>query len=184
MYGMVNRAVQELVTTQFGKDKWAEIKQKAETGVQVFVSMQTYPDEVTYKLVGAASAVLGITPEQVLEAFGEYWIIYTASNGYGDMFAMFGHTMPEFLENLDNLHLRVGLTFPKLKPPSVRCTEVTPQGMRVHYYSERLGLAPLMVGLLRGLGKRFKTPVEVTHDTVRGPDHDHDEFVVRFSEAN
>jgi two-component system chemotaxis sensor kinase CheA len=34
------------------------------------------PDEVTYKLVGAASEVLGIPPNQVLEAFGEYWIIY------------------------------------------------------------------------------------------------------------
>ncbi len=44
MYGTVNRAVQELVTTQFSKDKWAAIKQKAETGVQAFVIMQTYPD--------------------------------------------------------------------------------------------------------------------------------------------
>jgi hypothetical protein len=142
--------------------------------------MQTYPDDVTYKLVGAASEVLQITPAQVLEAFGEYWIIYTAANGYGDMFSMFGSTMAEFLANLDNLHVRVGLTFPKLQPPSVRVADVTAEGMRVHYHSERLGLAPLMVGLLRGLGKRFGTEVKVSHDRVRGPAQDHDEFLVRY----
>jgi len=183
MYGLVNRAVQELVSSQFGKETWLEIKRKAETGVHAFVSMQTYPDEVTYKLVGAASEVLKISPTQVLEAFGEYWITYTASSGYGDMFAMFGSSMSDFLSNLDNLHARVATTFPALQPPSVRCTEVTATGMRVHYHSTRDGLAPLMVGLLRGLGKHFHTPVDVTHDRARGDAHDHDEFVVRYHEA-
>jgi hypothetical protein len=55
--------------------------------------------------------------------------------------------------------------------------------MRVHYYSERLGLAPLMVGLLRGLVKRFGTEVDVAHDQIRGPERDHDEFLVRYSGA-
>ena len=177
MYGLVNRAVQELVVSQFGKDKWDAIKKKAATGVQTFVSMQNYPDETTYKLVAAASEVLEVPPEKVLEAFGEYWITYTAANGYGDMFQMFGSSMAEFLSNLDNLHVRVGMTFPKLRPPSVRCTEVNAEGMRVHYYSERVGLAPLMVGLLRGLGKRFGTEVDVAHaqDEARADEADREQ---------
>ena len=53
--------------------------------------------------------------------------------------------------------------------------------MRRHYHSEREGLAPMVVGLLKGLGKRFETLVEVTHDKVRGEGSDHDEFVIHFT---
>ena len=55
MYGLVNKAIEGLVRQQFGDDAWARIKERAGwTGAQ-FVSMDTYDDELTYKLVGAAS---------------------------------------------------------------------------------------------------------------------------------
>ncbi len=66
MYGMVNKAVQDLVVTQFGQEKWNEIKRKADIDVEAFVAMSTYPDEVTYKLVGAASEVLGLPADKIL----------------------------------------------------------------------------------------------------------------------
>ena len=78
MYGLVNKAVVDLVVSKFGQDTWDAIKKKAEVDIDVFVSMEGYPDDITYRLVGAASEILKIPPEAVLEAFGEYWVLYTA----------------------------------------------------------------------------------------------------------
>lgn len=71
MYGLGNRAIQNLVCERFGEDAWEEIKTKAGVDIEVFLSMEGHPDDVSYGLVPAASEVLGLAPEAVLEAFGE-----------------------------------------------------------------------------------------------------------------
>ena len=55
MYGMVNKAIADLVCSGFGEDKWEEIKAKAAIDIDFFISNESYPDEITYKLVGSAS---------------------------------------------------------------------------------------------------------------------------------
>ena len=64
MYGLVNAAIQELVCSKFGADKWEAIKKKAGVDLQVFNRMQPYPEEMTYNLVGAVSEVLNIPADQ------------------------------------------------------------------------------------------------------------------------
>lgn len=180
MYGLVNKAIQEMVCTHFGEDTWDAIKQKAEIQVEAFVSMEGYPDDVTHRLVKAASEVLEVCPHAVMAAFGEYWVQYTATEGYGEMMEMAGDSLPEFLENLDELHARVGVLFPKLKPPSFECSEVEEESLNLHYYSEREGLAPMIFGLVKGLGKRFDTEVEVAQTQSREEGDDHDEFAIQY----
>ena len=180
MYGLVNKAVEELVRSRFGDQTWETIKQRAGVEEELFISMDAYPDDLTYRMVGAASEVLNIPAAQVLETFGEYWVLYTAQEGYGDTFAMFGDTLPRFLLNLDAMHSHVGTVFTKLRPPSFRCTDQTEHSLRLHYYSARAGLAPMVIGLLKGLGTRFNTPVQVTHAVQRDAGADHDEFVVEY----
>src|SRR4026207_306918 len=135
MYGLVNKAVVDLVVSKFGQDTWNAIKKKAEVDVDVFVSMDGYPDEITYRLVGAASEVLKIPPEAVLEAFGEYWVLYTAAEGYGPMLDASGKTLRGVLGNLHTLPARVALTMPQLKPPRFRLKPVDDTTMQLEYYS-------------------------------------------------
>jgi hypothetical protein len=77
MDGMVNAAIQELICSRFGEDKWDEIKTKAGVEIEAFSRMSQYPDEVTYKLVGAASEALGLPADDIMRAFGEFWVLYT-----------------------------------------------------------------------------------------------------------
>lgn len=181
MYGLVNKAVQDLVRSRFGEDTWQAIKRKAGVEDDVFVSMDAYPDAVTYDLVTASSDVLGLSPDEVLRAFGEHWILYTAREGYGDLLKMAGSTFLGFVQNLDNLHARVGMSFPDLKPPSFQCTDVADGSMRLRYYSTREGLGPMVVGLLHGLGKMFDMELTVAHEARRGEGSDHDEFLIRWT---
>ncbi|MDX2034215.1 MAG: heme NO-binding domain-containing protein [Blastocatellia bacterium] len=180
MYGLVNKAIEGLIRQQAGEEIWERIKAKAGVEEEFFVGMNPYPDEVTYKLVGAASEVLGLSADEILREFGEYWILYTAQEGYGHLLTMSGRDFKEFLYNLDKLHAHVGANFPSLQPPSFRCTETSDNELVLHYYSGRPGLAPMVIGLLNGLGRMLNTEVAVTHTASRARGADHDEFLVRY----
>ncbi|MEM7411596.1 MAG: heme NO-binding domain-containing protein [Myxococcota bacterium] len=177
MYGLVNRAIEELVLEQAGPAAWNQIRKRAQLQIPGFVSMQAYPDAITYALVGAASQVLDIAPSELLRAFGRHWILFTGREGYGSLLEAAGQDLREFLLNLDALHARLGLSMPELVPPSFSVEEAD-GALRVEYRSTRVGLAPMVVGLLEGLGELFDEPVSVEHVQTRDEER-HDVFVVR-----
>lgn len=183
MYGLVNKAIQQLVCSEFDESLWDEIKRKAGVTVEEFVSMSAYEDALTYDLVGAASEILDIPVPDLLDAFGEYWTVYTATEGYGHILAMAGATLPEFLTNLDAMHVRVAETYPDLKPPSFHYHQTSDTESELHYYSIREGLAPMVVGLVRGLGKRFQVQLRIRH-TQKRADIGHDVFALTILESN
>lgn len=161
MYGMVNKALEGMVRETGGDAAWEQTRAKAGVGVEMFLSSEGYPDGVTYSLVGAASEVLGQPAESVLKNFGRYWVLRTAREGYGDLLAAGGRTLPEFLRKLPDFHTRVILMFPHLKPPHFYCTDETDKSIRLHYQSEREGLEPFVIGLLEGLGEMFQTAITI-----------------------
>jgi hypothetical protein len=181
MYGLVNQAVREMVVTNYGEEKWEEIREKAGTD-DVFIAMDQYPDDVTVGLVGGACAVLGAQPAQVLEGFGEFWVDFTVRT-YGELFAMSGDDFVGFIKNLNDLHTRVEQMMPDLAPPSFIVTDETPGEFKLQYHSKRAGLHPMIFGLLRGLGKHFKTQVESTR--LRGKEEglSYEEFLVKHRPA-
>ncbi len=178
MYGLVNKAIQQMVQENFGEETWEKIRDKAGAD-DVFVAMDQYPDEVTVGLVGAACEVLGAEVPDVLKTFGEYWVGFTGET-YGELFKMSGDTFVTFVQNLNNLHTRVGQMMPELKPPSFAITDQKDGEFVLHYHSVREGLHPMIIGLIEGLGKRFNTEVEITRLRGREDGIDHDEFRVRY----
>jgi hypothetical protein len=182
MYGMVNKAVQELIIRQHGEEVWQRIRGLARLEEDIFISNEPYPDELTYRLVGAASEVLNVPAAEVLRTFGRWWILHTAMEGYGHLMKAGGRTLPEFLINLPNFHTRIVLMFPHLRPPEFECTDVTADSLRLHYHSHRRGLAPFVTGQLEGLGEMFRTPVTVNHEQSRDAGAQHDVFLVKWEE--
>lgn len=155
MYGLVNKAIQDLVCEKFGEDKWIEIKKLSGFEDDFFVGLQSYPDSLTYTLVKNSSKVLGADSSAVLEAFGEYWILYTADQGYGDMMLLAGDNLVDFLNNLDMLHSRLNNIMPNLVAPQFSTRHQTDNSIELEYRSQREGMNPMVIGLLKGLGKRF-----------------------------
>ncbi|MFM8681649.1 MAG: heme NO-binding domain-containing protein [Alphaproteobacteria bacterium] len=178
---MINGAMEEMVRMHHGDEAWARIRARAGIDVEVFMSTEAYPDDMTYRLVGAASEELGASRDDVLVAFGEHWITYTASEGYGGLLAANGATLPEFLAELPNFHARVAMIFPALQPPRFACSDVAETSLRLHYWTRREGLAPFVVGLVRGLGRRCGTELEVRLVEARDAGADHDVFEVRWA---
>ncbi len=168
MYGLVNRAIQQMVCTAHGEEIWEEVKRRADLeDLEFFASYEAYPDDVTHRLVAAVSEVLNLPASDVMHAFGAFWITYTANEGYEQLLDCTGETLPEFLDHLDHLHARAGLAFPELRPPSFRCRHEPDGSIDLEYRSSREGLAPMVTGLLEGLGQRFDTPVQVEQTASR-----------------
>ncbi len=180
MYGLVNKAIEQMVCAEYGAPTWAAIKQRAEVEVAAFVSMNQYHDDVTYRLVSAASDILGLPANDILRAFGRYWMLYTSKEGYDELLRMTGDTLLEFLQNLDNMHARIGLSYTHLHAPSFECTDITEQSLHLHYFSDRPGLGPMVVGLLEGLAIMFETPIDITPVGSRAAGGDHDVFLITF----
>jgi predicted hydrocarbon binding protein len=180
MYGLLNAALREFVVSKHGSAVWDTVAQQAAVSVSQFNKMDPYPDELTYRLVGATAAVTGASGDEVLESFGEHWVKYTAEQGYGPLFDIAGDSLRDFLMSLDELHARIGRSFPKLVPPSFRFDPIDPHTLRMHYISQRKGLCPMIPGLLRGLSVRFKTPIRVQEDRCARRGAAHCEFVVNI----
>ena len=181
MYGLVNRAIQQLLVTEHGHDVWLRVARRADCEGVEFVGLEPYDDAITYGLVQAASEELGASVPELLEAFGGYWMRFTAEEGFGPLLDMGGDTFAEFLGNLDELHARIALTYPELRPPSFELVSASEGDWSLRYRSERSGLAPMVVGLLKALAARFELDVEVHLEPVESDQQQ--EFVFRIRAA-
>jgi hypothetical protein len=180
MYGIVNKAIQDLVTEQFGVEEWEIVKTKSGIDVDFFLSNEPYDDDITYKLATAVAEVLGLTLGQVLNTFGEYWVLKTGKEKYGGLMSAGGANLKEFLVNLPVFHNRIMLMYPKLTPPEFRVSDIMENSIHVHYFSKREGLQEFVRGLLSGLGKLYNTNTEIELLQTRDEGSTHEIFKVSW----
>jgi len=179
MNGLINRGLEQLVISMQGEAGWRAVCAQAGVGADGFVSMQNYDDDITFRLVKSVSERLSWPPERVLETFGDYWVTYTVEEGYGSFMTAGGSNLREFLSNLNDIHNRIGRIFVYLRLPIFRIEDVSDTEYRLFYSSERTGLAPMVLGIVKGLGKRFGQLVEVEHVHSKTDVTDEDIFHVR-----
>jgi len=174
MYGIVNKAIEDLVKVNFGENKWEAVKERSGVDVDFFISNESYDDDITYQLAGAVGEEMNIPVTSVLQSFGEWWILKTGKEKYGGLMEAGGKSLREFLINLPIFHNRIMLIYPKLTPPEFKVSHVEERSIHVHYYSKRHGLQEFVRGLLIGLSKMYKTEstVELLQSRDEGSDHE------------
>jgi hypothetical protein len=180
MYGIVNKAIEDLVKINFGEDKWDAVKKRSGVEVDYFLSNEPYDDAITYQLAGAVSEEMQIPVGSVLEAFGEWWVLKTGKEKYGGLMQAGGKNLREFLVNLPLFHNRIMLMYPKLTPPEFQISNVEENSLHVHYFSKREGLQEFVRGLLSGLGKMYETPVTIDLIESRDDGKNHEIFKVSW----
>jgi len=165
MYGLVNQGVKDLVIHLSNNEVWESICQEANVPKD-FVAMEYYSDDFTYRLVQVVSKKFNLTQEKVLQNFGQYWVAYTAKEGYGPLMDLFGKDFKSCLKNLNQMHSRMGMTMPNLNPPSFEYREISPNKIELEYESSRKGLSPMVQGLLEGLAQKHKVNVNFDYQEV------------------
>lgn len=163
MYGIVNKSIEELVVANYGQDKWDQIKAKSNINIAYFISSESYDDEVTFVLASTIAEELGVSVDEVLRSFGEWWILHTGKNHYGYLLESGGDNFKNFVLNLPSFHNRVMMMYPKLTPPEFKISNVEEDSLHLHYFSKRKGLSAFVHGLMSGLGTFFNTKVTTEH---------------------
>lgn len=180
MYGIVNLAVEDFVVSSHGEEVWLQIREDAGvTDIPTFVTMDQYPDDITYRLVQSISERLGISSDEALRLFGRHWMRYTSEHGFGDLLRFAGSSVREFLGNIDAIHSQVAAGMPGLKTPTIEVEDVDDEVFLVHYHSPREGLAMMLVGVFEGIGEMFDSELDIEHRERTADGADHDVFEVR-----
>jgi hypothetical protein len=164
MYGLINSALKDMILDKFGEKQWLEVLAISEVPDDSFLTMRICEDERTFALAGAASTVLGAPLDACLEMFGEYWVLETAAKTYGVLMDSAGDDMIEFMGNLNVLHDRITSTFLDYVPPEF-FIHAKGDAYEVQYVSQRKGLTPFVVGLLKGLAIRFNSNLKILEQT-------------------
>lgn len=180
MYGIVNKAIEDLVISKFGEEKWEAVKERSGIDIDFFISNEPYNDDITFKLVVAVSTEINIPVSDVLQTFGEWWILKTGKEKYGGLMEAGGQSLREFLINLPIFHNRIILIYPKLTPPEFKVSHIEDRSIHMHYFSKRSGLQEFVRGLFMGLGKMYNTPMEVELIQSRDDGSDHEVFKVSW----
>jgi hypothetical protein len=69
MYGMINNALQQMMNHHYGDTQWGRSSWNQESA-DGFVSMHSYPDQLTYDMVGHAAHVISVPATEILEQGG------------------------------------------------------------------------------------------------------------------
>ncbi len=163
MKGTITACLIELIGKKFGKDKWAAIVEDAKLGehaAEFRMSPVDIPDEQVSKLLASTCKVLGMTAEQVADAFGEYWCCHYAPRVYALVYTRF-KSAREMILGMDKVHVETTVSIPDAHPPRFAYTWENPSTLIVEYKSRR-NLIDLYVGLARGVGKYFREDLTVT----------------------
>lgn len=180
MYGMVNEGIRTFIETNHGPETWGAICTAAGVERTNFERMASYDDAVTYDLVGAICDHTGLSGAEVLEVFGRFWVDYVGGSSFGNLLKITGKTFVERIEGLDEMHERILISMPHLKPPSFEIEHVNEANYRLHYYSERDGLAPMVIGLLHGLAAETNDRIDIKVAQSKADGADHDVFMIQM----
>lgn len=160
MKGIINKGFQEFIETQFGSEKWEEIKSRAGCEEPFFAISLDYPDEMTMALVKSSSEVLGLDPVEAMVEYGKFVVPNTLKKYYPTYFALAGKSPREFLLNMNRVHETVTRSVPNARPPHLDYEELPDGRLLIHYRSERR-LCPVLRGLILGVGILFNQELQV-----------------------
>jgi hypothetical protein len=162
MKGTVHKCIEKLITEKFGEEKWQECLVAAGfDDDHVFMMNDDVDEATTMKLVTQIiPTACNLTIQQVLDAFGHYWINGWAAKVYAPYFEGCTSTKDLILK-LDFIHKTLTENIPNARPPRLRYEWVNTNTLAVTYLSER-GLIDLFVSIAKGAGAYYKEELKVT----------------------
>ena len=115
------------------------------------------------KIAKKAFTTLGCKDSEFFEEMGYFFVQFVGEFGYGDVLALLGRHLRDFLNGLDNLHEYLKFSYPRLRAPSYFCDHETDAGLHLHYRSKRRGFVNYTMGQLKAVGENFyKIKIEIS----------------------
>jgi len=181
MYGLIFENFSGYVKVKYGAETWDQLR-KLVNVEPTFDIHKVYPETLLGKIAKKTFQTVGCSADEFFEGMGFFFVEFAAEAGYGDVLALLGRQLRDFLMGLDNLHEYLKFSYPRLRAPSYYVDDETKEGLALFYRSKRKGFAQYTMGQLKAIATTyFKLEMEielksqeVKFDTV------HVEFFLRF----
>ncbi|XP_001998671.2 soluble guanylate cyclase 89Db [Drosophila mojavensis] len=155
MYGMLYESVQHYIQEEYGMDTWKKICQIVDCKHNTFKTHQIYPDKLMPDIAAALSACTGESFDFCMNFFGRCFVRFFSNFGYDKMIRSTGRYFCDFLQSIDNIHLQMRFTYPKMKSPSMQLTNMDDNGAVILYRSGRTGMSKYLIGQMTEVAKEF-----------------------------
>jgi len=155
MYGLIFENFSGYIKIKYGEDAWDNIRRLSNIDSPTFSIHQVYPEQMLGKIAKKTFTTLGCNADEFFEGMGYYFVAFAAQYGYGDVLALLGRELRDFLNGLDNLHEYLKFSYPRIRAPSYFVDNETPQGLMLHYRSKRRGFTTYTMGQLKAVAETY-----------------------------
>ncbi|TMW51854.1 hypothetical protein DOY81_003099 [Sarcophaga bullata] len=155
MYGMLYESVAFYVQKEYGQDIWKQVCQIVDCKYSTFKTHQIYPDKLMPDFAAALATVTGQTFDYFMNFFGKCFVRFFSNFGYDRMIRSTGRYFCDFLQSIDNIHLQMRFTYPKMKSPSMQLAHTDNEGAIIIYRSGRTGMSKYLIGQMTEVAEEF-----------------------------
>lgn len=178
MKGIIFNLVQEVVVQAHGEDAWDDILDAA--GLDgAYTSLGSYPDDDLFRLVAAASSLLGADAHDVVRSLGEGAIPLLAER-FPEFFEH-PSTLPFVLTLNDIIHPEVRKLYPGADVPEFDFDDSSPDSLSMGYRSPRK-LCALAEGLIEGAADQFEETVSIAQSSCMNRGDEKCTLVISFQD--
>ncbi|ODS23397.1 hypothetical protein AB835_08915 [Candidatus Endobugula sertula] len=164
MKGAVFIAFNQMIEEQVGVAVWEQLLDEVnpESG-GVYTSVEDFPDEELFALVGKLSEIANQPIETLVESFGFY--LFDFLNQKYPIFSESESDFFSFLKSIDSvIHKEVRKLYNNANLPELDCEQKSENILIMRYQSPRK-LCLLAEGLVRGAAKHYQVEYSLDHKT-------------------
>ncbi len=161
MYGICHDAAEAYIIEVFGTDMMSTIR--ADIDLPGDISLHNYyHDEVIGNTFVSLSHHSGVSLDEIFLGFGRFWIKHLKNGPYFDQLPTTTN-LGEYFFQINQMHERLIILLPQLKPPYFEILEQTDNTLEIAYYSTRAGLSAMVIGQISALAEQFGKTAIIEH---------------------
>ena len=165
MKGSIPTCLKRMTIAHFSQALWEEtLENIGISKYTAFPVLANIDDLTVIKIVEELSYILEISPEQLADKFGDYWVNIYSQEAYSRYYLKYQRAM-DFLLGMDELHKQVTQQINNAQPPRFGYQLEADNIMIMEYKSQR-NLIDLMIGLIKGVGKYYHEKLAITKLTA------------------
>lgn len=158
MHGLIFSELKKYVETKFDAKTWNTLLEQAGLKGNLYLAASVYPDNDLLSLVTTACKATGLTPNAILEDFGDF-IAPDLIRQYGFLVKP-DWTLVDFLCNTEETIHKIVRFHPGVTPPQLIVRRVDDGRVTISYDSKRK-MCALLKGIVKGTARHYKKSVSI-----------------------
>jgi len=180
MQGSIFTTFSDMIIEKMGMEQWNELIKQTEPKSQgIYTSGEQYEDSELVNMVVMLSQKTAVSPETLIQAFGQYLFTSLYDNCPTDVSSI--KTLREFLKQIDSvIHVEVKRLHPNAYLPKFSYEDGLGSDL-IMYYSSKRRLCHASIGLIYGAAEHFNENITISHPECMHTGKDKCKLIIHFN---